>query len=487
MRKVSPADSSNAPTRGSRVGLKGYYRRLAGATLAVGVLGAMTWPVVDLAEQSPPSAPTNGPVLADGVTLANLLIMGPKSVTVGQTAQYTATATYSDGSAVSLTTGPAWSISNSTLATITQAGVLTSLATGTVTVQAVYWTSPTATVSVATVMDPSWVSIYPGTNIQNLVNSYPGDTTFYLRAGTHVQQQVVPESGNTFIGETGAVMDGTNVTNYAFYSNNLNQTNVTIKKVEIKNYTTPLAWFGAITGDNVSNWVVTDNVVHHNAQAGIRAGTGTGWQVLRNTVYANGKAGIGGYRCDGAVFEGNEVYGNNPTNSTTEPALSGEAGIKVFRAADVIFRANNVHDNYGKGIWSDTNYPTILIENNTVSNNSGAGIWHEIGYAAVIRNNIVVGNGQPLLSGGWLVDRAGIQVTNSANVEIYGNMVLDNRSGITGMAADNVAYPSNGPHGTLRSAKPVRPRQHYSGPCRGDWEDWDRLAVGQHDILLVAE
>jgi hypothetical protein len=66
-----------------------------------------------------------------------LSITGPTSVTVGQTAQYTATATYSDGSSQPLTTGPVWSLSSS-VATITQAGVLSALAAGTVTVRADY-------------------------------------------------------------------------------------------------------------------------------------------------------------------------------------------------------------------------------------------------------------------------------------------------------------------------------------------------------------
>jgi Bacterial Ig-like domain (group 2)/Viral BACON domain len=71
-------------------------------------------------------------------SLTGLSVTGPTSLNSGQTAQYTARATYSDGSSLSLTTGPAWSTSNSSIAAITQGGLLTALAAGTVAVQATY-------------------------------------------------------------------------------------------------------------------------------------------------------------------------------------------------------------------------------------------------------------------------------------------------------------------------------------------------------------
>jgi hypothetical protein len=95
-------------------------------------------------------------------TLTGLSISGSTSLNVGQTAQYTATATYSDGSSQSMTTGPTWSTSNGSLATITQSGVLTAQATGTVTVQAVYQTlTAQLSVNISTTPPPgSSVTIY---------------------------------------------------------------------------------------------------------------------------------------------------------------------------------------------------------------------------------------------------------------------------------------------------------------------------------------
>lgn len=283
------------------------------------------------------------------------------------------------------------------------------------------------------------VLVSPGaTTIHAAVAANPGATTFWLTAGTYLlSSTVVPKSGNTFIGEYGAILDGGNVSIYAFYSNNLHQTDVTIKNLEIRNFVTVTspASFGAITGNDVTNWIVMNNAIHHNLQSGLLAGPGTGWQVKWNSVYANSKSGIQGYKCHGGVFENNELYGNNPTNG----GGGVEAGIKVLGTSNLVIRNNYSHNNGGVGLWSDTNLSTVLIEGNTVDDNTRVGIWHEISYAAIIRNNTVRRNGVNVV-GGWLVGVVGIAVSNSKNVEIYGNTVLDNRGGITGMMVET-GYP----------------------------------------------
>ena len=47
----------------------------------------------------------------------------------------------------------------------------------------------------------SGTTIYPGQSIQQRVDAYPGGTTFYLKAGVHRLQSVVPKSGDSFVGE----------------------------------------------------------------------------------------------------------------------------------------------------------------------------------------------------------------------------------------------------------------------------------------------
>jgi hypothetical protein len=73
------------------------------------------------------------------VTVSRVSISGPASVMVGQTAEYAATATYSDGSSRDVTAAGLWTTSNTSLASMTGTGVLfTSTTTGSVNLVANY-------------------------------------------------------------------------------------------------------------------------------------------------------------------------------------------------------------------------------------------------------------------------------------------------------------------------------------------------------------
>ncbi len=52
------------------------------------------------------------------------------------------------------------------------------------------------------------VQIYPGQDIQANVSAAPGNTTFLLKAGVHRIQTIRPKDGDTFVGESGAVLSG---------------------------------------------------------------------------------------------------------------------------------------------------------------------------------------------------------------------------------------------------------------------------------------
>jgi parallel beta-helix repeat protein len=290
----------------------------------------------------------------------------------------------------------------------------------------------------------SSVFINPGDSVQNSVNAHPGATTFYLRAGVHRRQTVKPKSGNAFIGEPGAVLDGDNVAPYAFETLTVPSTNVTIRGLEITRYASPYQR-GALHGDNGTNWVVENNSVHDNAYIGVRAGPG--WQVRGNKIYRNGVIGISGYRANGVVIEANEVYENNWSRAPEQRRRAEASGIKFLASADVSIHNNYVHHNLAKGIWLDGCNPTAIIESNTVTDNSHQGIFSEISYNVVIRNNTTERNGFNG-AGSWLTG-AGIQVTNSLNVEIVGNTVRNNANGITAMQSSGAALAS-GAHGPLR-------------------------------------
>jgi parallel beta-helix repeat protein len=92
-----------------------------------------------------------------------------------------------------------------------------------------------------------------------------------------------------------------------------------------------------------------------------------------------------------------------------------------------MLRGNYVHDNDGPGLWTDVNNIYTTFENNLVENNTWAGIFHEVSYDAVIRNNVSRGNG---FGSSWVYDGAGILAASSPNVEIYNNVVENNKNGV---------------------------------------------------------
>ena len=85
------------------------------------------------------------------------------------------------------------------------------------------------------------ISISPGASIQAAVNLNPGNSTFCLRAGTHtLRAAITPKTGDTFVGEYGAILDGTGWSTTdpnqgAFRAHNQDIDYVTIRNLVIRN------------------------------------------------------------------------------------------------------------------------------------------------------------------------------------------------------------------------------------------------------------
>ena len=107
-------------------------------------------------------------------------------------------------------------------------------------------------------------------------------------------------------------------------------------------------------------------------------------------------------------------------------------------------RNNYFHDAPFRGIWVDTCAPDITIEGNRVVNHGRAGIWYEVSYRGIIRNNYVENAGyNSYYSTSWLRS-GGITVTNSPDVTVTGNTVVNSLNGIIGLQAQDYA---DGPYG----------------------------------------
>ena len=269
------------------------------------------------------------------------------------------------------------------------------------------------------------VEISPGQSIQSAVNANPAGTTFLLKSGVHRRQQVRPKDGNTFLGEPGTVLDGEGVTSYAIRSG---ADNVTIRGLRVTGYA-PSSTFGAIEADwdQGTGWTVEDCEIHHNRAAGVKIGHD---MVLRgNYVHHNGQYGLHGWG-NNALIDNNEISHNNTEGY--DP-LWDAGGMKFVRSDGLVFRNNHVHSNYGIGVWFDANNIRVTIEDNLIEDNEAAGIYYEISYEAVIRNNRIFRNGDGSAD---RLSRSGIVISESSDVEVYGNTLAGNENGISAMQAE---------------------------------------------------
>jgi len=288
------------------------------------------------------------------------------------------------------------------------------------------------------------VAINPGESIQNAVRVNPAGTTFLIKRGVHRRQAVHPKDGMVFVGEPGAVLDGEKTPGPAF---DIYQTrNVVIRGLRITNYA-PVNTNAAIDAAGSEGSLVEGNEIDHNANSDIMVRTygvtiGNTSTVRRNVIHDNGWLGINSSKAMDTLIEGNDIYANPPAlfNDTVGEA----ANIKLFDSGRITIRGNYVHDSIFRGIWVDTMRPDVTIEFNRVVNHGRAGIWYEVSYRGMIRNNYVANAGYnqtPIYD--WLRG-GGIEVSNSPDVSVIDNTVVNSLNGIIGLQAKSYR---DGPYG----------------------------------------
>ena len=284
--------------------------------------------------------------------------------------------------------------------------------------------------------------IFPGDSIQDAVNRSPSGTIFLIKAGVHRRQVIRPKDDTSFIGEPGAVLDGENSAPQAF--DGYKTKNVRVRGLRITRYAPPES-NGAIQGLGSEGWVVEGNEVDNNSNGDKRAygiSVGNRWVVRANRVHHNGWLGIHCYNSVDTLIEGNDVY-NNPATRIND-TIGEAANMKLFGCGRITIRENFVHDSPFRGIWLDTSQPDMTIEGNRVENHGEAGIWYEVSYRGIIRNNYVSNAGyNSYYSSGWL-RAGGITVTNSPDVTVTGNTVVNSLNGIIGLQAGSY---KDGPYG----------------------------------------
>jgi parallel beta-helix repeat protein len=264
--------------------------------------------------------------------------------------------------------------------------------------------SPSAVGPQSTITCPvGAVNIWPGMSISSTVASYGGGTTFCIHAGVYyLTSSITPKTGDIFVGEYGAILDGSSWTTgddtqAAFRAHNQDIDYVTIRNLVIRNM--PQRGIHAYYYMS-NNWTVEYTEIASSKNVGI---VFPGDSLLRNNyIHHNAYAGYMGPYVHNTTLEGNEIAYNGWEQ-------------KVMESANVTFRNNFVHHNTGAGIWFDSNNTGALVEGNRVEDNGHAGIWYEISSDAIFRNNVIRRS----------ADTA-IFVSTSQNVQIYGNTLENN-------------------------------------------------------------
>jgi parallel beta-helix repeat protein len=252
------------------------------------------------------------------------------------------------------------------------------------------------------------IDIWPGGAIQGTVNAYPGGTAFCLRAGTHaLTSSIAPKTGDVFVGEYGAVLDGSgwttgDDTQAAFRAHNQDIDRVTIRNLVIRN----MPQRGIHAYYTMSDrWTIENNEIASNKNVAlVFPGEST---IRNNNIHHNPYSGYMGPYAHNTTLEGNEIAYNGWQQKVTE-------------SANVTFRNNFVHHNYGGGIWYDSDNTGALVEGNRVEDNGWMGIFYEISSGAIIRDNTIRRNGD-----------TGLYLSVSKNTQIYNNTLEHNFRGIT--------------------------------------------------------
>jgi parallel beta-helix repeat protein len=255
-----------------------------------------------------------------------------------------------------------------------------------------------AVVSWSTQAAAATVTIVPGTNIQSVVNAHPAGTTFILAPGIFRMQSVTAKNGDTFIGQPGAILNGSKLLT-SFWQERINGTTYWVAKgptqpgllvSECDNYfpmcqypenlyidSTPLLRASSLS-------TVTASTCFYDYSAGkvyfLRDPAGHVVESSSTPVaFAEGPSNI---TIKGLIVEkyatpgqrttiGDQFAGAKWTVENNEVRLNHGEGVRVANGGQVL--NNYIHDNGQMGLAVMQTTTTVLVENNEIARNNWAG------------------------------------------------------------------------------------------------------------------
>lgn len=257
---------------------------------------------------------------------------------------------------------------------------------------------------------------------QSAIDANPVGTAFWLETGIHTATgSNTPKSGNSFIGQYGAIIDGTSWTRpeadldaAPFKSISNGVTGVTVRNLVIRSMPAY-----AVNAYLVASWTIANCDICFN-RTGVCVGDDG--VVVNNRIFNN--VGItndpnpalrgGGYaisQTNRVLFDNNEVF----ANGVEQKFIGGTGGLDNLN-----FRVTNnyFHDNIGNGFWSDGYGFNGVVRGNTCVANGGNGIVIEKGKTVTVDQNTCERNGE-----------LGVSFQGTRDSFITNNILTDNVSG----------------------------------------------------------
>lgn len=291
------------------------------------------------------------------------------------------------------------------------------------------------------------------------------DTVYYLLPGQHVGW-LQADTNDAFVGGmsadgTASVLSG----NYSGYNEAIdsnysdgNQPGVTIEYLTIEKFQ-PQGNGAAINQDSNTGWTVRYNMITLNVPgAGVIAGADN--TLADNCMTMNGQYGfqssdVGPWGADSltdgpynVTIEHNEISYNdtcdfegllsnsaidwskhNPVPAQYRNAHCGavagdgnQGGFKLWHTNGVIVKDNYIHNNWGPGIWADTDNANTTYTGNTITYNDDEAIIEEISYNFSIKDNYMAYNGLAGGLGNPGFPTPAIYVSQSGSDRIFGGV-----------------------------------------------------------------
>ena len=291
------------------------------------------------------------------------------------------------------------------------------------------------------------VNVDPSDDLQTIVNEYPGSTTFSLAPGVYRLQSMVPRTGDSFIGQTGAILNGSallttftqsgsywtaeaevmaassyrgtcnSASPACAYPEDLFFDNVPKTRVTSLASVGPGSWYldysnGTVSmGDDPTGHTVEISVLPHAFSGGAQSVT------ISNLVIEKYACQAGSGAVDGESGSFSWTVGNNEIRYNHGMGIGTGNGMYVYN--------NNVHNNGELGMGGSGS--NIQVIGNQFSNNNYAGYsytWEAGGVKFTFATNLTIENNSSSENNGpgFWIDSNCQEVTLSGN-QTTGNNV----------------------------------------------------------------